>query len=166
MFQLAGVYVYIFTQFLCYKQDVIKGSFLSGVQLVWIQFSFSLTGCLMKSVLLFIQKWKSHEVKYQKPYLSECLRWDLMCNILWVIFWTVVLIFIVVSCNTNVLSRCLSEHRIDSTREIIFKVWSTVKHMLKYLGEVSSILTHMCISLLSKLMIMVTSSLALAWKVV
>ena len=32
-------------------------------------------------------------------YLSELLKWGLMCNILCVIFWTVVLIFIVISWN-------------------------------------------------------------------
>ena len=35
------MYVYVFTQPLCHKQDETQGQFLSKVQLVWIQFSFS-----------------------------------------------------------------------------------------------------------------------------
>ena len=29
--------IYVFTQTLCYRQDVTQGQFLSGVKLVWIQ---------------------------------------------------------------------------------------------------------------------------------
>ena len=36
----------------------------------------------------------------KKSNLSEFLRWGLVCNILWVIFQPIILIFIIVSCNT------------------------------------------------------------------
>ena len=61
--------------------------------------------------------------------LSEFFRWDLMLNILSVIYQTVVLIFIVVSCNTMFWllyppgGPFLSGHRNDSSWEILFKVW-------------------------------------------
>ena len=52
MFQLLyspDFFSYVFTQHLCNAQDVTQGQFLSGVQLVLLQFSFSETDCLTKA---------------------------------------------------------------------------------------------------------------------
>ena len=42
-------YMYVFTQLPFHKQNVTQGQFLSGVKLIWIQFSFSLTVSLTKA---------------------------------------------------------------------------------------------------------------------
>ena len=87
---------------------------------------------ILKRSQMFIVKWK-YLIKtiydMMTNYLSEFLRRGLKCNILCVIFWTIIHIFIVVTqCFGHCIHwpssgvPCLSGQRNDSTREIIFKV--------------------------------------------
>ena len=61
------MHVYVFIHPIHYEQDMIEGQFLSRVKQVWIQSSFSSTGCIAKD--------EKHRLPYYLLTAGEENKW-------------------------------------------------------------------------------------------